>query len=323
MQEASSPQGPKQALQRLPSLKAVHYFATAARLESFTAAGEQLHVTQAAVSRMIQSLEQELGVQLFDRRGRWIRLTDAGRAYHHKVSEGLAMIAMASQQLRQGRSSGTLTLVVNRGFATLWLVRHLSDFQRIYPQIRLTLLDEEAGAEAREDPAAILIRFGSPPWPGESASRLPVGPKVGVVCAPGLLGGRKLRDPKALLRLPLLAYAGGRHDRWSEFFLEFGLPPPDLKRSTGFFQLLALREAALSGLGLALVPLFLFEEDLASGRLIQAIPQVMTPRDGYYITHAKGADSEEKVRSFKRWLLSRMRTHAAQDGRIASEVIAA
>ena len=314
MQEPPAPPVASQALPRLPSLKAVHYFATAAQLQSFTAAGVQLHVTQAAVSRMIQSLEQELGVQLFDRRGRWIRLTDAGQAYHHKVREGLALIAQASQQLRQGRNSGTLTLVVNRGFATLWLVRHLSDFQRLHPQIRITLLDEEAGVQAREDPAAIMIRFGSPPWPGESATRLPVGPKIGVVCAPGLLGGKTLRDAKSLTRLPLLSYAGGRHDRWAEFFREFGLPPPDLERSTRFFQLLALREAALSGLGLALVPLFLFGEDLASGRLVQAIAQTMTPRDGYYLTHAKGVDSEDKVRSFKRWLLGRTRTHAARDG---------
>ena len=214
-------------------------------------------------------------------------------------------------------SSGTLTLVVNRGFATLWLVRHLSDFQRLHPQIWITLLDEEAGAQAREDPAAIMIRFGSPPWPGESTTRLPVGPRIGVVCAPGLLGGKALRDPKALTRMSLLAYAGGRYDRWGEFFREFGLPPPDLERSTRFFQLLALREAALSGMGLALVPLFLFEEELASGRLVQAIPQTMAPRDGYYLTHAKGADSEDKVRSFKRWLLGRTRTHAAREGRAA------
>lgn len=315
MQEQLIPLVASAALHRMPSLKAVHYFATTARLQSFTAAGAELHVTQAAVSRMIQSLEQDLGAQLFDRRGRWIRLTDVGHAYARKVSEGLALIAQASQQVRQGRSSGTLTLVVNRGFATLWLVRHLSDFQRMHPQIRITLLDEEAGAQAREDPAAIMIRFGSPPWPGESATRLPVGPKIGVVCAPSLLDGKTLGDPKALTRMPLLSYAGGRHDRWGEFFREFGLPPPDLERSTRFFQLLALREAALSGLGLALVPLFLFEEDLASGRLVQALSQTMTPRDGYYVTHAKEAYFEDKVRGFKRWLLGRMRTHTAREGR--------
>lgn len=291
----------------------MHYFATAARLQSFTAAGAELHVTQAAVSRMIQSLEEELGVQLFDRRGRWIRLTEAGRTYHRQVSEGLALIAAASSQLRQARGSGTLTLVVNRGFATLWLVRHLSDFQRQHPQIQITLLDDEAGAPAREDPACVSIRFGSPPWPGEVATRLPVGPVIGVVCAPALLDGKRLRNPKALNRLPLLAYAGGRYDRWGEFFRQFDLPPPDLARSTRFFQLLALREAALSGLGVALVPLFLFEEELVSGRLVKAVPQTMASRDGYYLTHAKGAESEDKVRNFKRWLLARTRTHSWRD----------
>ena len=317
MQEEPAQRAAGPAVPRLPSLRAVQYFASAARLQSFTAAGEELHVTQAAVSRMIQSLEQDLGVQLFDRRGRWIRLTDAGQAYHQKVSEGLALIASASNQLRKGRGSGTLTLVVNRGFATLWLVRHLADFQRLHPKVQITLLDEEAGAQSRADPAAIMIRFGYPPWPGEAATRLPVGPLIGAVCAPALLGGRKLRDPKALSRLPMLAYAGGRYDRWGEFFKHFGLPPPDLERSTRFFQLLALREAALSGLGVALVPLFLFDEELASGRLVKAVAQTMASRDGYYLTHAKGADSEDKVRSFKRWLLGRTRTHALKGGNAA------
>jgi LysR family glycine cleavage system transcriptional activator len=310
MQDTDAASGRTPSPDRLPSLKAVQYFAAAARLQSFTAAGAELHVTQAAVSRMIQSLEQDLGVQLFDRRGRWISLTAAGKAYHQQVSQGLALIASASNQLRRGRASDKLTLVANRGFATLWLVRHLSDFKRHYPQMQITLLDEEAGAQARDDPAAVMIRFGAPPWPGEVATRLPVGPVIGVVCAPGLLDGKPLRHPEELARLPWLAYAGGRYDRWGEFFRHFGLPPPELERSTRFFQLLALREAALSSLGVALVPLFLFEADLATGRLVKAIPQTMESTDGYYLTHAKGADSENKVRSFKRWLLARTRTHA-------------
>lgn len=301
------------AMERLPSLKAVHYFACAARLQSFTAAAQELHVTQAAVSRMIQSLEEELGVRLFERKGRWISLTPAGRSYHKKVSEGLALIAAASTQARQGRDSGVLTLVVNRGFSTLWLVRHLSDFKRLHPQLQITLLDEEAGAQARGDPAEVMIRFGSPPWPGEVATRLPVGPDIGVVCAPSLLAGRKLRHPKDLARLPLLSYTGGRYDRWGEFFQHLGLPPPDLEHGTRLLQLVTLREAALAGLGAALVPLFLFEEELASGRLVKAVPQTMEPRDGYYITHAKGADAEGKVRSFKRWLLARTRSHVRRD----------
>ncbi len=297
------------AIERLPSLKAVRYFASAARLQSFTAAATELHITQAAVSRMIQTLEEELGVQLFDRKGRWISLSPAGEAYYKRVSEGLALIASASSLARMGRDTGVLTLVVNRGFATLWLVRHLSDFKQQHPQIQITLLDDDADGRGRDNPGRVMIRFGSPPWPGDIATRLPVGPSIGAVCAPSLLTGKRLRHPKDLAQLSLLSYAVGKYDRWGEFFDHFGLPPPDLERGTRFYQLLTLREAALSGLGAALVPLFLFEEDLLSGRLVKAIPQTMETVDGYYITHAKGADSEGKVRSFKRWLLARTRSH--------------
>lgn len=300
-------------MDRLPSLKAVNYFACAARLQSFTAAAQELHVTQAAVSRMIQSLEEDLGVRLFERKGRWITLTPTGKTYHKKVSEGLALIAAASSHARKGRDAGVLTLVVNRGFSTLWLVRHLSDFKRLHPQLKITLLDDEAGAQARDDPEEVMIRFGSPPWPGEVATRLPVGPDIGVVCAPSLLAGKRLRHPRELTRLPLLSYTGGRYDRWGEFFQHLGLPPPDLEQGTRFLQLLTLREAALSGLGAALVPLFLFEEELASGRLVKAIPQTMESADGYYLTHAKGADAEGKVLSFKRWLLAHTRAHVRRE----------
>jgi LysR family glycine cleavage system transcriptional activator len=310
MQKDAAGSSRSHSLERLPSLKAVHYFESAARLKSFTAAAQELHITQAAVSRMVQTLEEDLGVQLFDRKGRWISLNAAGEVYYTKVSEGLALIASASSAVRTGRDTGVLTLVVNRGFATLWRVRHLSDFKRRHPRIQITLLDDEAGAQGRDNPIGLMIRFGSPPWPGEVATRLPVGPTLGVVCAPGLLNGKRLRDLKDLARLPSLSYGGGRYDRWGEFFRHFGLPPPALEHSTRFYQLLALREAALSGLGVALVPLFLFEEELTSGRLVKAIPQTMESVDGYYVTHAKGADSEGKVGSFKRWLLDRTQSHA-------------
>lgn len=304
-------------MQRLPSLKAVNYFAVAARLQSFTAAARELFVTQAAVSRMIQSLEEELGMQLFERKGRWISLTPAGQAYHRAVSEGLDLIAAASAQARQCRDTGVLTLVANRGFASLWLVRHLSDFKQQHPQVYLTLLDDGANPQARSDAAEVTIRFGSPPWAGEVAARLPVGPEIGVVCVPSLLAGQHLNHPKDLSTLPLLSYAGGRYDRWGEFFRHFEEPAPDLAHSTRFIHLLTLREAALSGLGIALVPLFLFEEDLASGRLVLAIPQTMESADGYYITHAKGADKDGKVLSFKRWLLARTRSHVKRAGGLA------
>ena len=299
---------PSQA-DRLPSLKAISYFASAARLQSFTGAAKELHITQAAVSRMVQTLEEELGVQLFDRKGRWICLNAAGEVYYKRVSEGLSLISSASNLVRRSGDSGNLTLVVNRGFATLWLVRQLADFGRLYPNIRITLLDDEGAPNGIGNPAEIMIRFGSPPWPGEVAVRLLKGSTIGVVCAPGLLSGSRLSHPIDLARLPILSYAGGRYDRWGEFFGNFGLPPPDLERGMRFYQLLALREAAISGLGVALVPLFLFTQELATGLLIKAIPQTMEASDGYYITHAKGADRRGKIRSFKRWLLSRIRTH--------------
>src|SRR5689334_23182202 len=109
---------------RLPSLIAIRYFEVAGRLQSFTAAATELHVTQSAVSRMMQTLEEQLEVRLFERNGRWINLTPSGKTYHEQISAGLNLIFDAGNKLRNSVHKSTLTLSVNVGF-TLWLVQNI------------------------------------------------------------------------------------------------------------------------------------------------------------------------------------------------------
>jgi LysR family transcriptional regulator, glycine cleavage system transcriptional activator len=295
-------------MDRLPSLTAVRYFEVAARLQSFTAAAGELHVTQGAVSRMIQSLEQQLGARLFERNGRWITLTPAGRTYHGKISEALNQIATAGRLLRKSAEDETLSLIVNVGFATLWLVPNLADFRRKHPKIQVDILSGEASEQEHGRQAQMVIRYGSPPWTGFVATRLPVGPMLGVVCSPTLKGTEGVNQLADLLDKPLLSYTASRRDPWQDFMGHFGLQVPDLGQAPRFYQLLMLREAAISGLGFALVPLFLFEQDIQAGRLIQAIPQTYRSEQGYYLTHRPGADHDLKVQSFKKWLLARTRS---------------
>lgn len=293
-------------MDRPPSLNAVRYFSVAARLRSFTAAARELNVTQGAVSRMVQSLEHDLGVALFSRNGRFIALTPAGESYHASVSTALDAIAAASNAVRRSSSHDPLSLVVTTGFATRWLVSRLSEFASLHPDIQVNILGNDPEDTSYGPRAHMVIRYGSPPWRGGVATRLPLG-TLGVVCAPELVSMAPLTGPADLVGRPLLSHTAGELDLWHEFFAHFGLDVPDMGQAPRFNQLLMLAEAAISGLGFALIPLFLYEAELRSGRLVRAIPQVTESSRGYYITHVRGAESDRKIRIFKAWLMHRAR----------------
>jgi LysR family transcriptional regulator, glycine cleavage system transcriptional activator len=299
-------------MDRLPSLHAVRCFAAAARLKSFTAAAIELHVTQGAISRMVQSLEEELGIPLFDRNGRFISLTAAGQTYHNDVQSALDQIAEARTRVRKSVESDALSIVVNSGFATRWLVPRLPEFQRNHSSIHVNILAGETNDQASSGASQVSIRYGMAPWPGCIATRLPLESRLGVVCSPQLLKANPLRKPQDLAGQNLLTYSGASRDPWQDFFLHFNLPLPDLAQAPRFYQLPILAEAAVSGLGFALVPLFLFENELSSGRLVQALPQTLESERGYYITHPKGAEHDRKVQAFKKWLIAKARASSTK-----------
>ena len=286
---------------RLPSLNAVRSFAAAGRLLSFTAAAQELNVTQGAVSRMVQALETELGVQLFERHGRSISLTAAGAAYHREISDALARIATASRSVRGYERAGVLSLSVLPTLAMRWLVPRLQAFQRAHPDIQVDLAAGDGPVDFAADRIDMAIRHGAPPWPGATAARM-MTEDVGVVCAPDLPGARGLAGPADLVGRPLLQHTT-RPDGWRRYFEHFGLTAPDLAQVPGFEHLFMLAEAAASGMGMALMPLFLVRTELAAGRLIQPIAEILRPEQAYYILHRPGAERARKVRIFKTWLL--------------------
>ena len=298
---------------RLPSLKAVQYFDAAARHKSFTVAAQELHVTQSAVSRMVQSLEDELQVQLFSRNGRFIALTTDGHEYHKEVSEALDRIAQASRRLQRHVEDQAFNVGVNPAFATRWLVPRLSQFQRAHPHIHINLISNEIDSPSAAKDATVWIRYGSGPWPNVDSTLLPIDAPLSVVCAPELLRRYgELQRPEDLLGKPLLAYTGGLQDLWQEFFEHFQLPASALAQARRFQQLLTLAEAAVSGLGFALVPLFLMEPELKSGRLVKALPQTFESCRKHFIIHSKGAERDKKVQLFKRWVLSQAKKNLHQ-----------
>lgn len=296
-------------MKRLPSLKAVHYFDATVRCKSFTAAAQSLHVTQSAVSRMVQTLEEELQVQLFTRQGRQIALTPAGQEYHREISLGLERIALAGQRIRGWAEEQALNLGVNPAFATRWLLPRIADFQHLHPHIHINFISNDLENAANADTATLWIRYGLGPWPGLTSTLLPLAWPLAVVCAPPVLARfGELHRPEDLLDKPLLAYTGSSHDLWQDFFQHFNLPNSVLAKSRRFQQLLMLAEAAVSGLGFALVPQVLVEPELSSGRLVKAMAQTFEFERRHFILHQPGAERDRKVLLFKRWLIGQART---------------
>ncbi len=267
-------------------------------------------MTQSAVSRMMQTLEEQLEVRLFERNGRWINLTPLGKAFHEQISAGLNLIFDAGNKLRNSVHKSTLTLSVNVGF-TLWLVQNIGDFRTLYPDIQVDVLPEELTELDPGAPVHARIRYGTPPWAGFNSVSLLDTTEAVVVCSPRMKQQSRVREPADLLSAPLLSIAGAREEPWEVFFKQHGLQMPSLGNSPRFLQMLMMREAAMSDLGFGLVPRFLFQQDFKAGRLVQAIPHTCTVNHGYHLLHRKGEDLNPNLKLFKTWLVDRLQATTA------------
>lgn len=293
---------------RLPSLKAVHYFAVAAGRGSFTAAAEELNVTQGAVSRMVQALEQDLDVPLFDRKGRFLSLTPAGQRYYEEVNAALAAIAMASSNLRARVSEDSLSVVVNSGFASRWLIPRLASFNRANPGLRIDIVPTEHEVRGVNPAHFVAIRHGLGDWSGHEAIDLGIGGRLAVVCAPALnarLG--PVATAAELATRPLLTYSAVARDPWIEFLSHHGLPADILARATHYYQLPLLAEAAIAGYGYGLLPLCLIEKELKSGDLMIVKGTEFDSDRRYFLTYLRQSDPSPRIRRFESWLLREAR----------------
>ncbi|MFA5120953.1 LysR substrate-binding domain-containing protein [Zavarzinia sp.] len=286
---------------RLPSLNAVRCFAVAGRCLNFTVAAAELGVTQGAVSRQIQALEQELGLPLFLREGRSLSLTPAGELYHREVSEAIARIGAASRAARRSVESGVLSISAVPTFAMRWLIPRLPVFQAAHPGIFVDVTAGDGPPDLDFGGYHLAIRFGEPPFGDAAALRL-MSEEVGAVCAPALLPeGRPFAAAAELMRHPLLNHTT-RPEAWPDFLALAGLAPPPPSNAPSFEHFFMLSEAAAAGMGIALVPLFLVRDELAAGRLVQALPLTMKPRKAYYLLHGKPAGQMRMVQMFKDWI---------------------
>jgi DNA-binding transcriptional LysR family regulator len=253
----------------LPSLNALHAFEAAARLGSVSRAATELHVTHGAVSRHIRSLEDELGVALFQRQGRGLALTPAGQRLRDTSTAAFAQLREACEGLRQDASLAPFVLGCPVSLLARWMIPRLERLMADLPELTLHLRPQEIPFDEALNGLDAALLAGEPPWPS-TWQVLPLAREwIGPVVSPSYAQSHGLAQgaPETLLRLPLL-HTLSRPKAWQTWFHGAGLPGHALLPGQGYPHLYHLIEAAVGGRGAAIAPAPLVADDLASGRLM-------------------------------------------------------
>ena len=293
-------------LSQLP-LNALRAFEASARHLSFTRAGLELHVTQAAVSHQVKHLEESLGVPLFRRLPRGLALTEEGEALLPVLTETFRRIGGALDRFEGGRLREVLTLGAVGTFVTGWLLPRLPEFRAAHPFVDLRLLTNNNRVDLAGEGLDYAIRFGDGAWHGTEAARLFEAP-LSPICAPAL--AQRLRQPADLARETLLR--SYRADEWTQWFAMAGLPARVI-RGFVFDSSLAMAEAAVQGAGVALLPARMFERDLRQERLVQPFAIEVT-LGAYWLTRLKSRAETRAMQAFRSWLLASPECRGATPG---------
>ncbi len=294
----------------LPPLNALRAFESAGRYLSFTKAAAELNVTPAAISHQVKALEELLGVPLFHRLTRALRLTDAGQAALPTLSQGLDKLAQGVEQMRAHCESGVLTISVSPAFGAMWLVPRLERFRSRHPEIEIRIDGTDRLVDLARDDADVAVRYGPGGYEGVQVDCL-FSQVNTPVCSPALLGGEHpLRQPEDLRHHTLLHIDWSDADAsWRMWLLAAGLHDIDPTRGPHFSMESMAVQAALDGHGVALVGDMLVADELAAGRLVRPFaPSFSTPLSfSYYLLSAKHTAELPKIAAFRTWLLEEAR----------------
>lgn len=298
-------------MRRLPNLNALRAFEAAARHLSFTKAAEELSVTQGAVSHQVAVLEAQLGLQLFERENRRLRLTEAGRQYLPNLTEAFDRIALATQELKSEESEGQLRVTVMPSFAQMWLIPRLRRFRQRAPEIDVMVLASETLVDFSREPMDLAIRFGLGRYPGLRSERL-MDDAMLPVCAPSLVERPPgLKRPEDLAHYALLHDDAGEDNHlldWAYWLKAAGVSGVDPRRGPQFNTSSFVLMSAIAGEGVALGRLRLCQDELVAGRLVQPFGPVLTLERSYWLVTTREKARWPKVESFMAWL----REEAAQ-----------
>jgi LysR family glycine cleavage system transcriptional activator len=295
---------------RLP-LNALRVFDAAARHGRFDKAAEELNITPGAVSRQIKALEADLGVRLFDRFNRAVRLTEAGQSLAGGVTDGLLRIEQAVGRVR-ARPDGPLVVSVLHSLAMKWLVPRLAEFYGQHPGAEILVAASDMPVDLSRE-ADVAIRYGPGPYPGFRADRL-LGGDLFPVCHPRLVE-EGLRAPEDLARFTLLHDVNFLPDepRWPHWLAMARVIGVDGERGQRFSNTYLQLEAALGGAGVVLAHRPYVIDDLRAGRLVRPFREAIPGPYAFWLLSLPERAEQPAVRRFRAWLTARSAADNALD----------
>ena len=293
-------------------LHALQGFAAIARAGSLAGAADGLHLTVSALSHQLRGLETRLGVRLFERGPRGMRLTADGERLHQRIAPHLLAIEQALLPYRAGRDA-VLHLSVMPSLANAWLVPRLGRFVARHPQIELNLDSDTRLVDFEREPGMdAALRYGRGHWPGVVAEHL-FDDWIVPMASPELLARHPGADAGRLQGLPLLGDPGGR---WEEWFRCFGGSAPG-RFAASFSNAESLQRAAVEGLGVALGRLSLARPLLESGRLVALCSDRLPSEYSHYLVYPPRARDHRGLQAFRDWLHEEARAWREAQGAAA------
>ena len=290
---------------RLPSLTELTAFECAARHGSFTRAAEELNLTQGAVSRQIRSLEETIGIDLFVRVRRSVVVTDAGRLYLSEVRRILADVEMAAERVAAFGAEHVVNLAVLPTFATRWLIPRMPRFVERHPGVTVNFLVRLEPFSFDTEPFDAAIHFGDGTWPGATAHFL-CRERIVAVASPETIARDRLASPADVPRATLL-HQTTRPNAWADWFDQQGVDAGPALKGPRLEQFGMIAEAAIAGLGVALVPRFLVEAELATGRLVVLDAKPIESRSAYWFIIPDRRLGEPLVGALSGWIAAEAR----------------
>ena len=283
---------------RLPPFSSLVALEAAARHRSYSRAAQELFVTHGAVSQQVRKLEEELGVQLFTRRGNQMEPTTTGATLAARVGEAMAVLRQGVDTARRA-ASGPIVLSAGPAFATSWLSPQLARLSAETGELDLTIRVEDRVSDLATDGVDVALRYGVGPWAGMESVRL-MDERIFPVCSPALLARYPVEGPEDLLSAPLL-----RHTDlpWSVWFRAMGVEPPELRPALGFDGSAMMLDAATQGLGFALARGGYAKRDLDQGRLVRPLPGSVDVETGHNFVWRAENPKLPRILKLRDWFL--------------------